>query len=119
MPQTRGAQIGERVTDKPKRILKLALVCPRRLTRQVTPITSVLLAWHCCALFALRLIAIVPIETNVVPPLRVNDSDWGVYMRMMHLCYAAIGFAVARWIFRRQAMPLVDPVTRFRSQGLL
>ena len=40
-------------------------------------------------------------------------------MRMMYLCYAAIGFAVARLIFRRQALPVVDPVTRFRSQGLL
>ena len=39
-------------------------------------------------------------------------------MRMMHLCYAAIGFAVARWIFKRQGLA-VDPVTRFRSQGLL
>jgi hypothetical protein len=38
-------------------------------------------------------------------------------MRMMHICYAAIGFAVARWIFKRQAV--VDPVSRFRSQGLL
>jgi hypothetical protein len=34
----------------------------------------------------------------------------------MHLFYAALGFAVARWIFKRQAV--VDPVTRFRSQGL-
>jgi hypothetical protein len=41
------------------------------------------------------------------------------FMRMMHLCYAAIGFAVARWIFKRQAQPVLDPVTRFRSQGLL
>lgn len=40
-------------------------------------------------------------------------------MKIMHLCYAAIGFAVARWIFRRQALPVVDPVKRFRSQGLL
>jgi hypothetical protein len=38
-------------------------------------------------------------------------------MRTMHLFYAALGFAVARWIFKRQAA--VDPVTRFRSQGLL
>jgi len=37
---------------------------------------------------------------------------------MVHLCYAAIGFAVARWLFRRQDV-VVDPVTRFRSQGLL
>jgi hypothetical protein len=43
----------------------------------------------------------------------------GVYMRMMHLCYAAIGFAVARWIFKRQALAVADPVKRFRSQGLL
>lgn len=40
-------------------------------------------------------------------------------MRIMNLCYAAIGFAVARWIFKRQAMPIADPVSRFRSQGLL
>jgi len=40
-------------------------------------------------------------------------------MKMMHMCYAAIGFAVARWIFKRQATPVADPVIRFRSQGLL
>jgi hypothetical protein len=40
-------------------------------------------------------------------------------MRLMQFCYVAIGFAVARWIFRREAVPVVDPVTRFRSQGLL
>ena len=41
----------------------------------------------------------------------------GRSMRKMHLFYAALGFAVARWIFKRQTV--VDPVTRFRSQGLL
>lgn len=40
-------------------------------------------------------------------------------MRMMHICYAAIGFAVARWVFKRQALRLTDPVVRFRSSGLL
>jgi hypothetical protein len=40
-------------------------------------------------------------------------------MRLMHFCYAALGFAVARWIFKREALPVVDPVTRYRSQGLL
>ena len=45
------------------------------------------------------------------------DPDWGVSMKKVHLFYAALGFAVARWIFKRQAV--VDPVTRFRSQGLL
>jgi hypothetical protein len=55
----------------------------------------------------------------LVPPLRISevDSEAGVFMRKMHLVYAAIGFAVARWIFKRQAV--VDPVTQFRSQGLL
>jgi hypothetical protein len=41
----------------------------------------------------------------------------GGSMRLMHLCYAAVGFAVARWIFRRQAV--ADPVTRLRTSGLL
>ena len=41
----------------------------------------------------------------------------GEAMRIMHVCYAALGFAVARWIFKRQ--PVVDPVTRFRVSGLL
>ena len=30
-------------------------------------------------------------------------------MRMMHVCYAALGFAVARWIFQRK--PVMDPVS--------
>jgi hypothetical protein len=38
-------------------------------------------------------------------------------MRFMHVCYAALGFAVARWIFKRQ--PVVDPVARFRASGLM
>jgi len=40
-------------------------------------------------------------------------------MRFMHLCYAAIGFAVARLIFRREPVSVTDPVTRLRSAGLL
>jgi hypothetical protein len=42
-----------------------------------------------------------------------------VRMRLMYVCYAAIGFAVARWIFKREAVPVADPVTRFRAKGLL
>jgi len=65
-------------------------------------------------------IAIVPIETGCTSPhKKVTKLEFGGLMRMMYLCYAAIGFAVARLIFRRQATPVVDPVTRFRSQGLL
>ena len=37
----------------------------------------------------------------------------------MYFCYAAVGFAVARWIFKREAVPVVDPVTRLRAKGLL
>jgi hypothetical protein len=40
-------------------------------------------------------------------------------MKFMHICYAALGFAVARWIFKRESMPVVDPVARFRTSGLL
>jgi len=40
-------------------------------------------------------------------------------MRLVHLCYAALGFAVARWLFKREAILVVDPVARFRSSGLL
>lgn len=40
-------------------------------------------------------------------------------MKLVYVCYAALGYAVARWIFQRQAVPVMDPVTRFRSSGLL
>jgi hypothetical protein len=55
------------------------------------------------------------------PPLRCCGTHLlgGEYMRLVHLCYAALGFAVARWIFKREPMPIADPVTRFRSSGLL
>jgi len=40
-------------------------------------------------------------------------------MKLMNLCYVALGIAVARLIFKRQPVPVTDPVTRFRSSGLL
>jgi len=40
-------------------------------------------------------------------------------MKLVHLCYAALGFAVARWFFKREPIPVADPVARFRSSGLL
>lgn len=59
-------------------------------------------------------------RVDEVPPLLVKDqAGLGVSMKVIHLCYAAIGFAVARWLFKRQPVAVVDPVTRFRSQGLL
>jgi hypothetical protein len=56
---------------------------------------------------------------GVAPPFVPNDADSGVAMRAMYLCYAAIGFAVARWIFRREPVRVTDPVMRFRVSGLL
>jgi hypothetical protein len=40
-------------------------------------------------------------------------------MKLIHVCYVALGFAVARLIFKRQQLAPVDPVTRFRTSGLL
>ena len=40
-------------------------------------------------------------------------------MRFLNLCYAAVGFALARWVFRREPVPVSDPVARFRSAGLM
>ena len=39
-------------------------------------------------------------------------------MKVWHLCYAVLGIAVARWVFKREAVQ-ADPVNRFRSSGLL
>jgi len=39
-------------------------------------------------------------------------------MKIWHLCYAAVGIAVARWVFKRPAVQM-DPVNRLRSSGLL
>lgn len=41
------------------------------------------------------------------------------YMRLVYVCYVALGFAVARWIFKREPVPATDPVTHFRTSGLL
>jgi hypothetical protein len=40
-------------------------------------------------------------------------------MRLIHVCYAALGFAVARWFFRREPVVVADPVARMRTSGLL
>jgi hypothetical protein len=59
----------------------------------------------------------LPIVMLISPEVMADSDVLGVTMRFMHLCYAALGFAVARWVFRRQ--PVVDPVTRLRTSGLL
>jgi hypothetical protein len=40
-------------------------------------------------------------------------------MKLVHFCYVALGFAVARWIFKREPFAMADPVQRFRSSGLI
>jgi len=40
-------------------------------------------------------------------------------MKFWLLCYAALGIAVARWVFKRQPMTVTDPISRFRTSGLL
>jgi hypothetical protein len=47
------------------------------------------------------------------------EAEGGQYMRLIHVCYVAMGFAVARWIFKRESVPAGDPVTHFRTSGLL
>jgi hypothetical protein len=53
------------------------------------------------------------------PKAKEHLTVWGEFMKIVYVCYAALGYAVARWIFQRQVIPIVDPVTRFRSSGLL
>jgi len=45
----------------------------------------------------------------------------GVTMKFIYVCYAALGFAVARWVFKREPMPATatDPIARLRTSGLL
>jgi hypothetical protein len=40
-------------------------------------------------------------------------------MKVLHVCFAALGFAVARWFFKREPLAVADPVSRFRTSGLL
>jgi hypothetical protein len=40
-------------------------------------------------------------------------------MKLWHLCYAALGIAVARWVFKRQAVQATDPIQHLRTSGLL
>ena len=55
---------------------------------------------------------------SVSLPLWLVRLQRGCRMKLIHLCYAAVGFAVARWLFKREPLP-VDPVAQFRTSGLL
>lgn len=58
-------------------------------------------------------------DVSTYPQGTTHLMIWGGAMKLVHICYAALGYAVARWIFKRQPVPVADPVTRFRSSGLL
>jgi hypothetical protein len=40
-------------------------------------------------------------------------------MKLLHVCYVAFGFAVARLFFKRYPMQATDPVMHLRRSGLL
>jgi hypothetical protein len=40
-------------------------------------------------------------------------------MRILYVCYAAVGYAVARWLFKRDPRAVNDPVSQLRTSGLL
>lgn len=40
-------------------------------------------------------------------------------MKLAHVWFAAIGFAVARLVFRREPVPAPDLIARLRSSGLI
>jgi hypothetical protein len=52
--------------------------------------------------------------------METNSGIQGVaHMKVLHVCFAALGFAVARWFFKREPLAVADPVARFRTTGLL
>src|ERR1700730_1047913 len=76
----------------------------------ITPITSVLSQWHCRALLGLASVAIVPIESNVVPPLRsTSRSIGGRYARHASvlcgdwICGGSLDFPAADNAFSRSS----------------
>jgi hypothetical protein len=87
------------------------------LLRRLLSQTFVLRLWPVRALH--YWCALATLTTLSLPLGAVAHLLGGEVMKIVHLCYAALGFAVARWIFKREPMPMVDPVTRFRSSGLL
>ena len=82
-------------------------------------------------LLTLHLIALLGTRPSDCPELTLfHDGTFAVspqqgsgvgerFMKIWHLAYAALGIAVARWVFKRQPMTISDPITRFRTSGLL
>lgn len=88
--------------------------------KQAAPITSV----QCHGTFGSLTFRVE--SDNLVPVVRLplwlgagRGCHLGVTMKFIYVCYAALGFAVARWVFKREPMPAADPVSRLRTSGLL
>lgn len=92
----------------------LAITFP--ITLVFRPHTFVVRLWHELGLSPRPNPAIVkPLSSPSVAMHFVG----GPTMRFLNLCYAAVGFALARWVFRRESVRVADPVARFRSAGLM
>ena len=119
--------VAKHVAPAPRRLSRgrLALgVAGATFPRRVTSITSVPLRWHCCALFTLSRVAIVPIEMNV-PPLRIKTSrfDWGCHeddasvLCGNWLCGGPLDFPAAASSGPSHSFPVSGPfVERFSSR---
>ncbi len=57
-----------------------------------------------------------PVARKTFDPVRLSLKRSAV-PALMRTCYAAVGLAVAYWIFRRPTIK--DPVERLRSTGAL
>ena len=57
--------------------------------------------------------------TASLPRSQIKTAALGVFMKLVHVWYAALGFAVARWFFNREQLTVADPVARLRNSGLL
>ena len=92
------------------------------LTTPITPITSVPLRWHCCALFRFRRVVIVQIEI-LVSPLRIKRSRFrvgGIYANDASvlcgnwLCGGPLDFQAASSVRPRYTVPFAGfAVERF------
>ena len=62
----------------------------------------------------------VNVSSEFKTPLWQVSAATGVWvMKLVHIWYLAFGFAVARLLFKREPVPISDPVSRLRTSGLL
>ena len=69
--------------------------------------------------FGDKLTAVIRFRLPSVAGKRIAVIRGVAHMKVLHVCFAALGFAVARWFFKREPLVVADPVARFRTSGLL